>query len=392
MLTTKKIIYQRIAEQEVVSKVDLMSSFNITTSTMNRILEELVSEKLIEECGFGPSKGGRKPILFQISSSFGYFFGLEISRFYSSLGLFDMQMNPKSFIRWRMDEDMNPERFVQHVSEQVRLLLNDHKLEVKQVIGFGIGAVGPLDRDNGIILEPLYFSAKGWRDVPICRLLTEATGIPAYLDNGANTALLGEHWALRQDQMQHMFYVHAGVSLRSAMISYGQIVHGTVDMEGSIGQMIIQTDGPRLYEDGNYGALEAYVSVPALEKQARMDAKMGRDDLISRYHVDPEKIQYDMLLRELSQDNPYVSELFRRAARHLGIGLANLINLFHPQIIILGGTLVSSHELFLQTAIEIAQKNTYYYPKYAPVFSKGVLKEDAVATGAALMIWKKMDI
>ncbi|WP_328285229.1 ROK family protein [Paenibacillus alkaliterrae] len=287
---------------------------------------------------------------------------------------------------------MTPEQFVKHVSQHIRSLLNDHRLEMKQVIGIGIGAVGPLDREKGIILKPLYFPAKGWTDISICSLMREATGIPSYLDNGANTALLGEHWAMRHEQLQHMLYVHAGVSLRSAMMSYGQIVHGTVDMEGSIGQMIIQTDGPRLQEQGNYGALEAFVSVQALEKQARSEAKMGRDELVSRYHAAPDKIQYDMLLRELSQDSPYALELFLRAARHFGIGLANLINVFHPETIILGGTLVNSHERFFQTAIEVAQKNTYYYPEYVPLFSKGLLKEDAVATGAALMVWKAMDI
>ncbi|MDQ8736480.1 ROK family protein [Paenibacillus sp. LHD-38] len=287
---------------------------------------------------------------------------------------------------------MTPELFVKYVSKQMLSLLKDHRLEKSQVIGIGIGAVGPLDREKGIIKKPLYFPANGWTDVSICSLIKEATGIPAYLDNGANTALLGEHWAMRSEHVQHMLYVHAGVSLRSAMMSYGRIVHGTVDMEGSIGQMIIQTDGPRLQEHGNYGALEAFVSVQALEKQARSEAKMGRDELVSRYHVAPDKIQYDMLLRELSQNSPYAIELFLRAARHFGIGLANLINVFHPETIILGGTLVNSHDLFFQIAVETAQKNTYYFPEYVPVFSKGLLKEDAVATGAALMVWKAMDI
>ncbi|MCR2802701.1 ROK family protein [Paenibacillus sp. SCIV0701] len=391
-LTTKKALYERIAKQGTVSKGDLMPLFDIKTSTMNRLIDELLSEKLIIESGFGPSNGGRKPILFRINPSWGYFFGLEISRFYSTLGLYDMAMNPMSITRWRMDEDMTPEKFIKQAATTIRSLLLDHKLTIERIKGIGIGAVGPLDRDAGIILNPLYFPAKGWMNVPICKLIEEQIGIMAKLDNGANTALLGENWAMRESQLQHMLYVHAGVSLRSSMMSYGHIVHGSVDREGSIGQMIIQTDGPRLHDKGNYGALEAYVSVQAIERKAQSEAKLGRVGLISRSAVRPEDIRYDLLLSELALENPVTLELFLKSARHLGIGLANLINIFHPECIVLGGTLINSHESFYRTAIEVAIDNTYHYPEYTPHFSKGILREDAVATGAALMMWRDMSV
>jgi predicted NBD/HSP70 family sugar kinase len=370
----------------------LLSAFTLTSSTLSRVLDEMVSDKLLLTSGLGPSSGGRRPILYEINPNYGYFFGLEISRRYSSLGFFDMQMNPKSFTRWRMDETMTPRQLVEFVATQARNFLNDHRIEPRQVIGVGIGGVGPLDRGNGIILRPLNFPAPGWNDVSICALIEEQLGIPAILENGANTALMGEHWSMRKENLQHLLYVHAGVGLRSAMMSNGQIVHGTIDMEGSVGQMIIQTDGPRLHDQGNFGALEAFVSVQALEKQARSRAKLGRDDLITSYRVSPEEINYDLLLQALSQDNPFAREIFLQSSAYFGIGLANLINVFHPEKIILGGALVNSHEQYYQTAIEIAQKNTYYYPEYQPLFSKGMLKEDAVSTGAALMVWRAMEM
>ncbi|MHA6483547.1 ROK family protein [Paenibacillus sp. strain BS8-2] len=390
--SVKQSVYQHIAHHGVVSKADLLPSYALTSSTMNRLLEELISDGLIAESGFGPSNGGRKPILYRINQDYAYVFGLEISRFYSTLGLFDMGMNPKSLVRWRMDEDMTPVHFVAHVASRIKALLADHGLSEQRVIGIGIGAVGPLNREEGLILNPLYFPAKGWNNVHICSLIEQATGIAATLDNGANTALIGEHWALRHERIEHMVYVHAGISMRSSMMSHGRIVYGSVDMEGSIGQMIIQSDGPKLHEGGNYGALEAYVSVQALEKQARSDAKTGRGDLTDIYHISAENIGYDTLLRELARDNTYVSELFLRAARYFGIGLSNVINLFHPQTIVLGGTLVNSHQRFFQTATEVASSNAYHYPEYVPIFTKGELKEDAVATGAALMVWKAMSI
>jgi len=375
-----------------MSKAELLSAFKLTNSTLTRLLDEMVQEGLLVTSGLGPSSGGRRPILYEINSHYGYFFGLELSRRTSSLGFFDMKMNPKSFTRWRMDEAMTPEQLTKHVAQNIRSILNDHQLERRQVAGIGIGAVGPLERSTGTILRPLNFPARGWTNVPICEMIAQATGIPAVLETGANAALIGEQWALREKNLQHMLYVHAGVGLRSAMMSNGQIVHGSIDMEGSIGQMIIQTDGPRLQNYGNYGALEAFVSVQALEKQAQGDAKLGLNNLPQSYNMEPGRISFDTLLQALSQNDAYVTQLFMKSASYFGVGLANLINIFHPEKIILGGALVNAYKPFYQSAIQIALRNSYYYPDHIPSFSKGVLKEDAVATGAALIVRKNMEL
>nr|WP_274655442.1 ROK family protein [Paenibacillus humicola] len=388
----KKRIYQQIADRDTVSKAELLSSSRLTSSTLTRLLEDLLAEGLIETTGLGPSSGGRRPILYKINRDYGYIFGLEISRLTSTLGLFDLQMNPKSLVRWRMDESITPARLVEYAARLMRSFLKDHRIGPDRILGLGIGAVGPLDRKNGVILDPLYFPAKGWAQAPICRMFEEETGFRALLENGANTALIGEQWSIRHEKIQHALYVHAGMSLRSAMMSYGQIVHGTVDMEGSIGQMIIQTDGPRLYAAGNYGALEALASVQALEKQARTQAKMGNSPLAEKYRVSPEQLSFEVLVQALAADEPAVREWFRESAVYFGVGLANLINVFHPEIVFLGGALINSNPMYYETATEIARKNTYYYPAYEPRFSKGELKEDAVVTGAALIVRDQLEL
>lgn len=390
--TSKDLIYRYIAEQGAASKSELLERFRIPSSTLTRTLEEMTADRLIQASGLGPSSGGRRPIVYETNPAFGYFFGLEISRSHASLGFFDVRMNPMSFTRWRMDEAMTPDKLIAHAEQTVKAILFDHKIEPGQVKGFGIGAVGPLDRERGIVLRPLHFAAPGWHDVPICRMAEEAIGFKTRLENGANAALMGERWALRRSNPQHMLYVHAGIGLRSAMMSNGRIVHGSIDLEGAVGQMIIQADGTRLHEGGNFGALEAYASIQALEKQAQSQAKLGRGGWTERLRRAPEQIRYDDVLQALREGHPPAVELFDGAAVYLGIGLANMINMFHPETVILGGSLIYSDERFYRTAIETARQNVYYYPTYQPVFTKGELREDAVATGAALMMWRGMEI
>ncbi|MFB5266083.1 ROK family protein [Paenibacillus enshidis] len=388
----RKAVYERIAQQDDISKAELMAEFTLTSSSLTRLLEELVHEGWIKESGLGQSTGGRRPILYQVNPAHRYIFGLEISRLYSSLGLFDMKLNTLKHKRWTMDETMTPERLIQYVQEQVEVMLEACHVPKEQVLGVGVGAVGPLNREQGVILNPLYFPAEGWSNVPICWLIEEKTGIPAYLDNGANAALVGEHWALRGENLQHMLYVHVGTGLRSAMMSGGQLVYGAVDMEGSIGQMIIQADGPRLHGTGNYGALEAFASVQALEQQVRAQVKMGRNQLNSADGVQPEALHFAMLVEALRNGEAFVQELFSQSAAQMGIGLANLINILHPEMVILGGALISASGQYYDTAVSVAQKNIYYYPEYQPVFSKGNLQENAVAVGAAVLVLKQLSI
>lgn len=380
----KKQVYDRISYLGTASKADLLNVFPLTSSSMTRLLDEMTTQQLIVVSGLGSSTGGRKPILFQTNPQYRYIFGLEISRIYSSLGLYDMHLNPLSMTRWEMDRSMSPELLATHVTNSAKEFLSEHGLSSKDVLGMGIGAVGPLDQSKGIILEPEYFPSASWSHVPICGMLEERLHIPVKLDNGANTALIGEHWALRNQNYQHILYVHAGVTIRSAMMSGGQIVRGAVDTEGAVGQMIIQTNGPRLHGKGNYGALEAFVSVPSLEERVRTQLKIGRSSVLAE--IPAERVNFATLTEALVQGDTLVKEQFAETAAYLGIGLANLINALHPECVILGGPLVGAHQLVFETSVEVAKKNTYHYPEYSPVFTQGRLKEEALATGAAVML------
>jgi predicted NBD/HSP70 family sugar kinase len=364
-------VYTYIAQRGVVSRAELMKEFDMSSSTMTRLLDDMIADKRLQESGRGSSTGGRRPILYETNPTYGYLFGLEISRIYSSMGLYDMHMNRLSAVRWKMDESMTPDVFMSKVQSAVRKFMKQHGLEQSNIVGMGVGAVGPLDRERGLILDPVYFPAQGWHNLPICERLEERLGFPVLLDNGANTALVGEHWALRSEHYQHMLYVHVGAGLRSAVMSNGQLVYGATDMEGAIGRMIIQAGNPANPGSSIDGALESFVSVHVIENEVREQN---------------EPWSFELLVSALSAGDAVVQEKFKKAAAYLGIGLANLINVLHPEQVILGGALINAHESVFETAVEVARSHTYYYPQYKPLFSQGVLKEEAVAAGAAVMV------
>jgi len=381
-----KEIYERIRRQGTVSKIELLEQSQMTGSTLTRALEELTAQGWLVEAGLGESTGGRRPILYETNPAAGYVFGLDISRLNSKLVLCDLHMNRLDTRSWTMDETMTPDRLLQEIADSAARMLEARGIATEAVLGMGIGAVGPLDRSSGIILEPLYFPAAGWRNVEIASYLQQRLGFPVLLDNGANTALIGESWSDRGRDYRHLLYVHVGVGIRSAMMSNGKVVYGAVDMEGSIGQMIIQTDGPRIGDHGNFGSLQTYASIHALEQQAQARLKQGRESSLRFKEPNPEKITYAHLLQSLKEHDPLTVEIFSQAATYFGIGLSNLLNILHPEKVILGGSLIGSDSSFFQIATRVAIRNTYYYPNYQVVFSQGHLGEEALVTGAAIMV------
>lgn len=385
----QKDVFALILKKGIVSKQELQGSGDWTGSTLTRTLEELTAQGLIEEAGFGESTGGRRPILYQASASYGVLFGLDISRLVSTLSLYDMHLNRLETKRWSMTEQTTPQMLLDEVADTAERMLRERGIDKEAVIGLGIGAVGPLERQTGTILDPAYFPAPGWRNVPVAAALESRLCIPVLLDNGANAALLGEYWASREQAYQHLLYIHAGVGLRSAVMVGGKLVYGAVDMEGAIGQMIIQADGPRLHADGNFGSLEAYASVHALEREAKSRLKLGRESVLTEL-TEPDKVQFAHLLFALERRDPLVVELFTQAAAYFGIGLANLLNVLHPEKVILGGPLIAADPLFFQTCTRIAIQNTHYYPTYQVMFSRGALGEDALVTGAAAMVAQEL--
>ncbi|MGJ9385268.1 ROK family protein [Salipaludibacillus sp. CF4.18] len=386
-----KEVYGAIRGQGVISKTDLKESSGLTVSTLTRLLDELTEQGLILEVGLGESTGGRRPILFRTNPTFAYVFGLDISRTNSRLVLCDLHLNKLDHYIWKMDVTMTPDRLIQELIEVVQQMLERHHINESMILGMGIGAVGPLDRKSGRILDPKNFPSPTWKDVDICGIFQEELGFYVTLDNGTNAAILGEYWSDTGENIEHLLYLHVGVGIRSAVISGGQLVYGAVDMEGAVGQMIIQSDGlPPRHTTGNYGSWETYVSTYAVEKEVKSALKIGKVSVLQNYSNRIDDIKYSMIEQALKEKDPLVEEVVNQVASYFGIGLANLLNILHPQKVILGGPLFSDNELFFEQAIRVALSKTYHVPTYKVLFEKSKLGDDAVAIGATVNVIKQI--
>jgi glucokinase len=232
-----------------------------------------------------------------------------------------------------------PDAVIGRMLNAAREVMAEANVEPSQVMAVGIGAPGPLDAEAGVVVSPP--NLPGWDHVPLRQSISDALALPAFLEKDANAAAMGEHLFGAGQGAQHMIYVTVSTGIGSGLILSGKLYRGTTSMAGEIGHTTIVPDGPQC-SCGNYGCLEALASGTAVARRARERVDKGTSTLIADLaEGDPEHITAKVVAQAADQGDAEAQRIIAEAMDYLGIGMANLVNLFNPQIIIIGGGLAN---------------------------------------------------
>lgn len=215
----------------------------------------------------------------------------------------------------------------------------------EQVLALALGAPGPLDTVQGII----HFAPNlAWHDLPIRQVLEQRLSIPVLLENDANLAALGEHIYGAGRGEDNMVYITVSTGIGGGLILGGRLYRGSTDGAGEVGHMTVFADGP-LCGCGNRGCLEALASGTAIARDARELAACGRgEQILAAAGGDPAGITAVTVAAAAAAGDPAAKSIIARAARYLGIGIANVINLLNPSLVVLGGGVMDIGELVWQ--------------------------------------------
>jgi glucokinase len=223
-----------------------------------------------------------------------------------------------------------------------------------RVVGVGIGAPGPLDYHNGIVLLAPNL---GWKEMPLRARISAALGLPAALDNDANCAALGEWWQGAAKGSQHALAVTIGTGIGGGIILNGRVYHGASDCAGELGHTTIDLDGRRC-ACGNYGCLEAYASGPAIALRAVERIQAG-DESSLRAAVGGElsRITAQTVYDAAAGGDELALEVVRNTAVYLGAGIATFLNIFNPEVVVVcGGVTAAGDRLFIPMQREVARR------------------------------------
>jgi glucokinase len=245
-------------------------------------------------------------------------------------------------------------RIVRLVEASVAATRRETGAAREAVRGVGIGSPGPLDRERGVVVVTPNL---GWRDVPLRDRVAAATGLPATLDNDANCATAGEWWIGAARGGRHVVGMTIGTGIGGGLILDGRLYHGASDVAGEIGHMTIDQTGRRC-GCGNYGCLEAYASGPAIAQRAR-EALLddGHSLLPALVDGDLDRISAATVYEAAGRGDALAIEVVRDTARFLGTGIANLLNIFNPDVVVIaGGVTQAGDALFAPLRAEVRRR------------------------------------
>ena len=246
------------------------------------------------------------------------------------------------------------DRIIQMVRDAMAEVFALHGGSRDDVAGVGIGSPGPLDRATGTVIDTPNL---GWRNFPLRDLIANGTGLPATLDNDAICATYGEWWQGAGRGTRTLVGVTLGTGIGGGIMIDGRIFHGVSDSAGELGHMTIDSTG-RKCNCGNYGCLEAYASGPAIALRAVEGIEAGADsvlpDLVGGRLED---ITAATVYEAVLLGDPYANEVMRETAKFLGAGIANIINVLNPQMIVIaGGVTRAGDHLFLPLRAEVRRR------------------------------------
>lgn len=273
---------------------------------------------------------------------------------------------------------------IERVARCVREALDEADLPLKQVAGVGVGAPGAVNFAEGrVIFAP---NMEGWKDVPLKKRLEKQLGLPVFIENDCNIAALGVHVAELKAKPRSLIGIFVGTGIGGGLIINGNLYAGFNHTAGEIGHMVLDLNGPKC-GCGNKGCFEALASRTAIFQQIKAGVKDGAKTLLTDMlgdHLDD--LRSGDLRKAIRRGDKFVAQIVEDAAEYIGIGVANLVNLFSPEVVVLGGGVM---EALADEMMSIIVKTARDYAM--PGTMKGVeiiaskLGDAAGITGAAVL-------
>jgi predicted NBD/HSP70 family sugar kinase len=307
-----------------ISRAEIARFTRLSAATVSGITAELIDDGLIFEKETGDSNGGRRPILLALNPRGGYVVGLKLLESQVVGVLTDLEATVLEKHTQPLD-GRSLDQAIETLGLVVEALVSQCNLRLKQLLGVGLGLAGIIDGQHGRLR---YSPTFGWHDVPIGDLLRERVQTPVHIGNDVDTLTLAEKWFGKGQGLDNFLTVTIGRGVGLGIVVNGQIYSGFHGGAGEFGHTVIDPDGPQC-ACGNRGCLETYISDPALLRIAKETVERG--ELPDTVH------SLDTLLQQAQEGNPVATAIFSQAGQVLGRGIANLINIFSPQKIIMSG-------------------------------------------------------
>ena len=353
-------ILHLLLKQDYLSRASLSRMTGLTKTTISSIINEFTALGIVEESStISTGNVGKKPIPLCIRTDAVHTIGIHLGRKKVKPVLMDARMNIISKKR-----GLSYKRPVsKEIFKSLFLSIDDSLKEAEKhnikVGAIGIGIPGPLDAQTGIVRHPPKF--KGWKDVPLGKIVQERYKLPVWIENDANVGVLAEKWHGGGRNLNNFAYILADEGIGAGVVINNKLYQGAYDYVGEIGHMLF-------YDHGKYRYLEDISGVDNIIKRARskgLDIKNIGD-----------------MQNYLQANNKAARSIVRDIAPLIGSAVINVIHIIGPEAVFIGGKMSGLGDALLQPIKEIVSQ--YLFGDQEVEVKLSEISEDAVAVGAAI--------
>lgn len=306
--------------------------------------------------------------------------GVDIGGTKVAAGLVNADGEILSLIRVPMVANSSPEEGLKGVLSAIKQVLPEN---AGSVAGIGICAPGPLDPQTGVILNPP--NVPCWRNFPLADAVKEVHSVPVKVDNDANAAALAEtRWGAARGRT-NVFYATIGTGIGTGIVFDGEIYHGRTGSAGEGGHVSIDYNGP-ICRCGKPGCIEILASGTAIARRAREEiAKGNKSSMLELAGRDSARITGEIVGKASDSGDPLAREILRETTHLLALWLGNMVDLFDPEIIVIGGGAAALLRRFFDQLREWVPKLTVNpWTRDVPIVEARYGADAGIAGGAAL--------
>ncbi len=375
----KKTILHLCIQNGEYSIASLSEQINSSVPTVTKLIGELMDEGFMIELGKSGTSGGRRPSIYGLNPDAGMFVGLDIRHSHVSIAVTDFKGGLISFqdnIPFTFEPDEN---CIHSVAHSLRTFFSEKDLDWNKVLGMGISVAGRVNPKTGY--SNLYSFDP---ERPINKILSEDLDIPVVIENDSRAMTYGEYLAGAVKKEKNVLFINVSWGLGMGMILDGHLYYGTSGFSGEFGHFPL-LDNDQICRCGKIGCLETGASGSALVRLITEQLRAGRASSLSQTFKKEGKVNLNDIFKAIQEEDILTIESIEKIGSNLGRGLAGLINVFNPQLVVIGGKLSLAGDYLILPIRSAVKRHAQTIANQDTAIRFTKLRNEAAPIGACML-------
>lgn len=348
----KKTILGLCINEGDYSIADLSKELNTSIPTITKLVGELIEDGFLEDLGKQGTNGGRRPSIYGLNPAAGYFVGVDIRRKFISYAVTDFKGTLLYFHEMDDFSVQNSEESFREMCRHIKTQLTGNGIDPEKVLAYGFNLTGRVNNETGYCFT--YFLGE---DKPIAGVLENEMGRPVFVENDSRAMTYGEYLCGVANNETNMLFINVGWGLGMGMILDGKLSYGKSGFSGEIGHFPLLNNN-QICHCGKIGCLETGASGSAIHRIFMERLQAGRSSTLSEAYNKGEYIHIEDILEAANEEDVLAIEVVEEIGSTLGRAIAGLINIFNPELIVIGGNVAQTKEYLLLPIKSAVQKHS----------------------------------